>query len=198
MLHVAYIALLCVVSASNGPFLGSVPENVPTFKINFSNDATDYYGALRTDTGWLMDAAGPGPDLKRAEIVFDTPWAPRENVKTMLSRVHMDSEAPALRRKRLEEGWAAAGYVFLATAQGERPVLKTDIELAKRARDMAADVEAELHPTEKPATEAAQAASSPQVTATPPLWRQWGGHVLLLLAGAGIIAIVLKTLVFAK
>jgi len=191
--------VISILAAQGNAFLyGAVPENAATFKLRFQNDENEYFGGIRRGNDWINDPQDLEAGLRRIEVVFDTPWNPQPSFPTVLSRLREYAyEPPALRRKRLEQGWDAAGYVFMDTPEGRRPILRQEIELARRARDMAASVETRLRP--QPMEIAPnETPELPGVTAVNPGWmRQWGGHITMALIGIALAAIVLKKTVFA-
>ncbi len=197
MIHMMPIIIFILVSQNNTFFFGAVPENAATFKLRFQNDESEYVGGIRRGNDWVNDPQDLESGLRRIEVVFDTPWNPQPSFPTVLSRVREYTyEPPALRRKRLEQGWDAAGYVFMDTPDGRRPILRQEIELARRARDMAASVEARLRPQPVEITPD-ETPHLPGLSPGSPGWmRQWGGHITMALIGIVLAAIVLKKMVF--
>ncbi len=187
-------------AANAGLYSGEIPENVPTFKIAFPNDAHEYWGAFLMGNEWVMDRNALESAVKRVDIVFDTPWEPQEHHSALLNKITLEYETPALRKKRLEQGWENAGYVFIEVVENDvkvsRPVLKTELELAERARAMAEAVEHDLHPPEPDNNTAPEPAAAP--TKNPPGFLQvWGGHFALLALGFILLAIIVKYLLIS-
>lgn len=182
---------------TNGLHSGEVPENAATYRINFPNDATDYYGGILLNEEWVKPGDVLQPVMKRVEVVFDTPWEPQEHVSALLNKIAFSYETPALRTKRLQEGWEKAGYVFIEVMEEgkkcQRPVLKQELELAQRARAMASGLESQWS-----AKEGENAASLPETALPEPgpgFVRLWGGHFLLGAAGLVLIGLAVKFLI---
>jgi hypothetical protein len=183
MFTVAWIALLLTPGQTPDLVWGEVPERAATFRIIFQNDATPCYAGILVDNQWVTDPSSVEASIKNVVVVSDTPWEPRQRVSTVLSKIQVDYyEPPALRKKRIQEGWAKAGYVFVDTVvdgqHQQRPVLKQELELAQRARAMDEAVVSKLEPAAA-GTGEGEAANAALDAEAPGLLRLWGGHMLL-------------------
>ncbi|HPO17343.1 MAG TPA: hypothetical protein PLI09_28180 [Candidatus Hydrogenedentes bacterium] len=188
-------------AANSGLYSGEVPENVPTFRITFPNDSNEYWGAFIMNNEWVTDRNALESAVKRVDIVFDTPWDPQVHHSTLLNKITIEYEAPALRKTRLEKGWENAGYVFIEVMENggkvSRPILKTELELAERARAMAETLEQELHPPAP--VNGSDTDPEPAPPAPKPGFLQiWGAHVALLALGLILLALILKFLLLKK
>lgn len=198
MIQVIPILISIMTAQGNAVLYGPVPENAATFKLRFQNDENEYVGGIRRGTDWVSDPQDLEKGLRRIEVVFDTPWNPQPPFSTVWSRVREYAyEPPALRRKRLEQGWDAAGYVFIDTPEGRRPILRQEMELARRARDMAAAIESRLQPQPVEITPNKTPEKSGGTAVNPRWMRQWGGHITMALIGIALAALILKKTVFA-
>jgi len=199
MWYSAFI-LTCLLSAADETwFYGEVPSTAATFKITFASQEADFYGGILVEENWLQDEASLSAEVKRVEIVFDTPWAPQPHLKEFRSKIQLDYEAPVLRKKRLEQGWDAADFEFLETAEGRRPYKRQEIEYARRAREMAAAVEQLSQPPQTLAQTPDSEDLAPAAPAAPPpgFLRQWGAHLLLGVLAVGMLTLIVKTLILS-
>lgn len=170
-----------------------VPDDVPTFIMRLSNDRTDYPVGIRINNDWFRDRAGPAGDVKQIEVVYDTPWHPQEPKKVLFSKVErLAYETLALRRARLAKGWENAGYTFVDTAQGRAPVLESELKLARKAQEMADEVDRELYPPEEVVEEAAPTSNAGGVSR---VVREWWPHVVIVVIGLSLAALVVKRMV---
>ncbi len=122
-------------------FFGEIPENIPTFKIKFHRDQTELYGALRIQEEWIKDTSPTNLETKAVEIVVDTPWEhPQPRRRELGQKIDISYEVPALRKKRLEEGWRKSGYTILDTPQGKKAIstseYKNAINTIKKANEV--------------------------------------------------------------
>lgn len=177
---------------------GEVPPNVPTFNITLT-DGTSIIGAFFHDGDWEREPGGPAAGVSRVDIVHDTPWAPDRLDGVRRGRIlRIDYEAPALRRARLEKGWTNAGFEMMDTPSGRMPVHKSEREYARRAREMAEAVAAELAP---PADSlVAPVPAEAALPIDPPVAgaRQWAGHAAVIAVALALLAVVIKTLLLSK
>ena len=192
------LIVLCVSAASAAdPLYGTVPEDVPTFLIQFS-DKKQAYGAIRLRDDWCRVTTEPDESVSQIEIVFDTPWEPREPFRGLRSRVvSLDYQPSALRRSRLESGWGDAGYLFVETPQGKRPIHTREIEYAKRAQAL----EEALRRAVNPPADAAQSQTpgpSESLDAPPGSLEQWGAQIALAITGMALAALVFRALVMRR
>lgn len=134
MMHVI-VLLLAGYGQTEALFTGSVPADVPTFEVSLGS-APPFYAAVRIDGNWVMDRSIEIKPTQVVDFVPDDPFYTGNASRTLMRNAHLAYEAPAMRRKRLQELWTAQGYTFLNTASGWRAVKQEDIEKAKRARDM--------------------------------------------------------------
>ncbi len=195
---IALILASLIPAQSDGLWAGEVPETAATYRVNFPNDPADYYAGILVDDAWVKPGTTLPTGVKRVEIVFDTPWEPREHLFLLINKVTLDYETPALRKKRLHEGWDSAGYVFVEVTENgkqvRRPVLKQELDLAQRARAMASAVETQWTPKDGAPPPAAPAEAVAGET-RPGFLSLWGGHLLLGGAGLLVLAAVLKLMI---
>lgn len=181
--------LLLLAAFGQFSFYGDIPENVPTFKMTFPNGDVGY-GALWLDDAWYMQENVSLPPGKTPTIVFDTPWQPGRD--RVLRQPEYVVETISLRKQRLASEWRANGYAPVNTADGERYVLAEELELAKRAHAM----EAELLASTATPTPDAEAATG-IVPATPSLLERWGLHAIVLALGLGVTLLVFRKMVLS-
>lgn len=117
-------------------YAGTVPADVPTFKVTLGN-APAFYAALRVDGDWVLDHRTELKPSQVVDFVLDDPFYTGEPSRTLMRNARVEYEPPAMRRKRLSDTWTSHGYTFLETAAGWRAVRETDIKQAGRAREMA-------------------------------------------------------------
>jgi hypothetical protein len=174
----ALIALCTLIAQI--PFYGEIPENVPTYKMTFADGAVEY-GALAVDGDWYTQETVSLPPGKTPTIVFDTPWAPRQD--RPLRQPEFSFETLSLRKKRLADSWKSAGYEPVRTSQGELYAPKEEIRLAQRAQEMEA---ASMQASDPATTEAVLSEGTPP----PPLEKgpveRWGTHAAVLAIGLTI------------
>lgn len=141
MYFILYQALLVWALAGQTDVLyaGSVPADVPTFKVTLGTAPT-FYAALRVDGEWVLDHRTELKPSQVVDFVPDDPFYAGEPSRTLMRNARVEYEPPAMRRKRLRETWTSHGYTFLETAAGWRAVKETDIKQAARARDLARKV----------------------------------------------------------
>lgn len=197
MRNVVCISLFVLVFGPALAQTSDVPPDVPTFNITLT-DGTVIIGGLFHDGGWEEDPSGPGTGVSRLDIVYDTPWAPDRLESVRRGRIlRIDYEAPALRKARLEKGWTNAGFEMIDTPSGRMPVHKSEREYARRAREMAEAVSAEVvPPLDSP--EGLAPAEAVSFTPRPPGLRQWAGHAAIVVAALALLAVVFKALVLGK
>lgn len=173
------------------PFYGQIPKNVPTFSIEVGN-AEQQFVAFRSKEAWvnhrdeLADWQGP----QNIEIVVDSPWLPQPAGTVILSRTRYNPETSIRRKQRLEQGWKEAGYEFY----GGVPVRKEELDYAKRAAEASRRLEASLTPPEE--TGSSDETVGSEQPAAPGLLQRRGAQAAIILAGLGLIAAVLRMLVF--
>ncbi len=131
--------LLSAPTAHN--FFGEIPEDIPTFKIKFQRDQTEHFGALRVQEGWIRDTSPTDLKTKAVDIVIDTPWVqPQPQRRELGQKIDISYEAPALRKKRLEEGWKKAGFAIIDTPQGKKTITvseyKNAVNMIKKANEI--------------------------------------------------------------
>lgn len=140
----SYLFLSIIILSSNFGaynFYGEVPENVPTFLIKIQREQSEFYAGIIIQNQWLNDASVPELKNKMVEVVADTPWeTPQLHRREAGHRLEISYEAPALRKKRLEEGWKKAGYVILDTPNGKKVIKDTVYKQALQAIDMAQSI----------------------------------------------------------
>ena len=175
---IAFAALL-----AQTPFYGDIPQDVPTFILEFADGSTDH-GALWLQDDWNREESVSSAAGQRPTIIYDTPWNPRTD--RMLRLPEFTLEPPALRKSRLEREWDAAGYGPADTPDGVKYYPKEEIELAERARDMAAKL-AESN------DDSGSAAAPAAVQRQGGFLDEWGLHAV-----AAIIGIIVTGLVFRK
>jgi len=177
-------------------FWGEVPQEVPTYTVTFPDGETLPAG-IRRGGEWLTDDSVLQRKAEWLEFVIDTPWTPQPPRNAFLNKLRERvREAPVLRRGRLEKGWEQAGYLFVQTPAGLRPVLKQELVYAERAAAMEEALDA--------APDGAAASQEDPLSlegggeGPPGLVRQWGGHVAVMVMGLILAGLVLKSLVFGE
>lgn len=174
-------------------FHGAPPEGTATFRIAPPSGPEDW-AAVRIGSEWAAAVADIEAARGRVELYYDTPWLPREPQMELPSRVRFSYEAPAMRRDRLRAGWEQAGYTFLEVEAGCLPVLRGELALAERAREMAAALDA-------PPEADVEASADNSVLAAPesgPGWlRLWGAHAAVVVLGGVLLAAAVRFLLLA-
>jgi hypothetical protein len=182
------ITLTAVLSQQPASFYGAVPEDVPTYVITLPEGDQVHAGLRMRDT-WVTDRAPVFDSGLRPTIVEDTPWNPKQEYQAPFRKVTYGYETATFRKERLTAGWEKAGYVFVKTAAGEVPVLEQELELAKRAQEMATPTVPE---GESQAVLASMTGDTPTASSATPSWL---GHVLIVLAGLVLAGVVIKLMV---
>jgi len=172
--------ILLFASLAQIPFYGEIPENVPTFKMTFS-DGTEAYGALAVDKDWYTQETVSLPPGKTPTIVFDTPWSPQQD--RSLRQPEFAFETLSLRKKRLAEGWKSAGYAPVQTSQGELYAPVEEIRLAARAHEMETAV---MQSSDASTTQAVVSEASTPAPPTKGPIERWGSHAAVLAIGLTI------------
>lgn len=162
------------------------PSDVPTFEVTVKGQAP-FYAGIRIGGGWLKDQGTEIKPTQKVDFVVDNPFYTGTSVSVLMRDAQIRYEAPAMRRARLERIWDESGYTFLETASGRKAVLKQDIELAERARKMAAA--AETKPTQ---LELTPSSSPPKETGNTGAKKMLLIRASVILAGCAVGAIVLK------
>lgn len=189
--------LLCGTAGAQAgaAFFGAIPENVPTYRLSTESGATVSAG-LWSAGAWYTDAPEALPAGRAGVQYFpDTPWDGRTELQRLSRTAELTPEAPPMRRKRLEDGWTAAGFTFVSTAAGQIPVRKVDIELAKQAAAQAEKVEQLSAPENLKiaAPGVAHVAAGGEV-ATKPAWQGYIGHAIVILVTLVLGAVIVKVL----
>ncbi len=190
MISLGCALVVAVVAAGNDAhFYGQIPDGTPTFKVRLSGSSEEYYAAFWKD-GEFIDRDALEEGLVRVEVIEDAPWGPRPLGKHLITKLKWESQRGATRKKRLEEGWAERGFIFIDTPSGRRPILEDEHGRALRARMMSVGAP----PTQE--TEEAQDSPVPaaQVTEaeTPGLLTLWGGHAAVLGVGLALLAVLVR------
>lgn len=192
--------------------LSPIPDGVPTFVIEMKDGET-LYGAIKVDDAWARSVTDIPSNAYQVQVYFDTPWRyqthwdltsqwtpPDFETKVATKVKRYSRESNVRRRARHETGWREAGFELVETANGLMPVPEEEVELAKRAKRLAEQLEQQSAPA--PAQpEQAGAASPPVETPTSStasrLFHQWWPHALAAGIGLLLMAVVLKTLLLA-
>lgn len=172
--------ILLFASLAQIPFYGEIPENIPTYKMTFS-DGTEAYGALAVDKDWYTQETVSLPPGKTPTIVFDTPWSPQQD--RSLRQPEFAFETLSLRKKRLAEGWKSAGYAPVQTSQGELYAPVEEIRLAARAHEMETAV---MQSSDASTTQAVLSEANTPAPPTKGPIERWGSHAAVLAIGLTI------------
>lgn len=116
---------------------------MPTFRIGLSDGGVVAGGLWRggANGSWWVEGVESLPaGYAGVQFFPDTPWDGSAQLGKLSRGDELTPEAGPVRRKRLEEGWVAAGFVFVETGAGSVPVRKVDIDLAKLAGEASARV----------------------------------------------------------
>ncbi len=189
----AYVALVAAAALSED-FFGDIPEDVPTFTVTLGRSGGTVKAALSTSGGYVSDPNDVPTAKEYYWVEPDTPWEASKKRKVHLGAADVRYEAPIARRERLKKGWQAAGFQFVKTPSGDRPIHSKEIAAAKRARDMAADIEAKY----AQAPELGASTAQPAGANKPGRARQWGWHIVVVVVGLALLAAVLKAMVLKK
>jgi len=191
------LILCCAARADAGAalFVG-IPEGVPTFRLTTDTGVT-LPVALWSSNDWWTGALEELPAGRAGvQYVVDTPWDTSVQPDRVRREYELTPETAPMRRKRLEDGWVAAGYTFVATAAGQVPVRKVDIDLAQKAATESAKV-AKLSAPEnlRIVADGTPAATTAPGTAAKSFMNGYFGHaiviVVVLLLGAVIVKVLL-------
>jgi len=198
---IACIALMGV-SATAEAFYGPVPQNVPVFRVTITEAQgareREEYAGVKVGGEWLQNTTSSLAPGARLELIFDTPWDTSrgvESIRYSADRVKLESRTGRLRDLRLEEGWRAAGYVLVDSANSRIPVLESELALAHRAAEMEERLLAarELPDDYRPA---AGGAVSESGAGGPGLVQQWGLHLSILFGAIVLLVLIGKFLIF--
>lgn len=119
-------------------FYGEIPEDVPTFVIKITRESSEIYGAIIVQNQWLRTTILPELGNRPIEIVLDYPWEkPQPRRRELSHKIEVSYEVPALRKKRLEDGWKQAGYVILDVKSEKKVMSKIVYEQALKSIEMA-------------------------------------------------------------
>lgn len=129
--------LAAAATQTDALFTGVVPAEAPTFEVTMTGARQPFYAALRLEGQWVLDHRMEIRPEQVIELVPDIPYYTGEITRTMMRNATLVYEAPAMRRKRLHDLWTSMGYTFLETKSGWQAVKEEDIQLAKRAQEMA-------------------------------------------------------------
>jgi hypothetical protein len=177
------------------PFYGEIPENVPTFRITYPDGAVAH-GALAVGGQWWMEDVVDLPQGTVPTIVFDTPWAPRQDRSIRVPQ--FAREMLPIRKQRLAEEWKAAGFEPAPGSSGMVYAPVEEIRLAQRAHGMEAQVLAEVEGALAPVPAAPQMTDAPVPAVAPGFAdyaRQWGPHVAVFVVGLMATAVIFKKMV---
>ena len=128
---------------------------------------------------------------QQVTVVYDEPWAPGNAVNFARSRITFELEPKVSREERLEAEGRRAGFVLRDTANGVRWISEEEVSYFDRAwamleaREPAAGVEV-------PPAPPVETASRPSLAA------QFTVHAIVLVFGAALLALVLKTMLLKK
>ena len=113
------------------------PPSVPTFEV-ITEGQSPFFAGMKTGGAWVTDYSMEIKPTQNVEFVLDNPFYTATSLSMPMRRAQIKYEPPAMRRARLEKIWTENGYTFLETSSGWKAVRTEDIELATRARKMAA------------------------------------------------------------
>jgi len=196
MIRTALLLVLMCAAPQGKVFWGAVPREVPTYNVTLP-DGQIWRAGIRKDGKWVPDIGELELGGAWLELVADLPWQDPQPTRKEHGYKLKDwaRVTTALRRDRLEEGWGEAGYTFVETANGPWPVQKTELEYARRAKELAMTLEA----APEAAADPQQSAGGEGVENPEPAWvQQWAGHAVVLAVGLALLAVVLRTMVFGK
>lgn len=174
---------VCFALGQNAP---PQEEDIKTYVITL-DDGEVVYGTYE-ETG------------EQATIRVDSPWLPTQDVRTMLKSKIVDLRVE-LRHKRDERRAREAekaGFRKISNQAGESYVRIEEVELARRAKAMAAQVEDRLAPdTDLPAINQAET-PNPGPQEKPSFFKRYAWQAVILLIGLGLTALVLQQTFFAR
>jgi len=130
-------------------------------------------------------------------LTLDTPWAPGEKYFADAQIREFVPERLDQRQKRIKEGWDKQGYVLVE----DRPIPKREMELAQRARQMAGVEVTDKRALPPPIENALPESSPSESDAEPPsngIVARWGLHAAILILGAVLLAVVMRTMILAR
>lgn len=189
MLSIIVIVGAVSLNLSAHDFFGEIPEDVPTFRIKFLRDHSEVFGAIRIQGEWVRDTSPIDLQTKALEIVIDIPWEhPQPQRRELGQRVDISYEVPALRKKRLEEGWKKSGFIVVDTPNGRKTIHSKDyrnaINVIKKAHEIYSSTkEPTLYysPTGKEISFKTQGTN---------FIKLWGIHILTLLIGGSSLIFI--------
>jgi len=183
------IATLCIAAslflAQARDYHGLIPKEVQTFRMA-DGQGNDHFVAFRTsirDGEWVGDISEL-EGRNQVVVYYDRPWQdpPPDPEPRAISRIGNPIK-DFRREERLAAGWEQAGYVWVQAANGQRPVQAKELELARRAQEMAAALEVRE-----------VSALNNDGDAAPGFLQQWGQHLLLAVGGLVLIGVVVRML----
>lgn len=190
MLQMSIYIILCWLSYGMQSFYGEIPENIPTFSIKVQREQPEFYGGIIVQGQWIDNSSLPELKSKSVEIVIDTPWeTPQIHRRELGHRLELSYEVPALRKKRLEEGWKKAGYILLDTPQGKKVIKETIYKQALKAIEMAQSVYNQNRPPELLYTPTGIELNS--TTNKNIFVKQWIFHILITITGVLCLSFII-------
>lgn len=176
---------------------GEIPKDVPVYRLPEPLQGCEF-GAVWLDNQWQdIDNV---PTHRIVEVVADAPWlaaagqgTPRTSM-SVKSLKDAEREPLHLRKSRLENGWKKAEFVAWVGTNKEIPVKKEELRFAEDAQKAEQEVLNRLMPPEETPSAAGITAENTEPTPNG-FVKTWGGHILLTLVTAALIAVVVKFLV---
>jgi len=141
-------------------------------------------------------------------VEIDAPWESQKRTVTLRDDMLESGpllETPAMRERRIEEGWAARGFAKVTTPDGQTAfVVAAEVKLAERARRDGLEAEppepVRIPPEALLALEHGPPAEAPAAEAPGSAfpWARRAAQAVLILAALVVASIIAKTTVFAE
>ncbi len=176
-------------------FWGEIPKGEITYKLQTGAQAS-FFGALMARGEFVSQSAFQDlKDMDQITIVHDTPWSPFQSNTTRTQVEILGRELSSERQERLKLGWAQSPFEVVEAVGGERRVSREEKELLARAQQAAQQVLDQAHTAAAP-ERATQVAPTTTDAASQPGWMvQYGGHIVVIVAGLLVTGLILKTMV---
>ncbi len=183
------LIITTITAIEDAHLYGYIPGDIPTFSV-YLNGEKQGVVALKLGDDWYRENEVNLSPGQRPTWYFETPWAPQAPQLELRGTVVYQREIDSLRKQRLSKGWEENGYTFEKGPNGVQRIYKAHIQYAQRSRTMALAIEEQLNP---PVSEGSLGIQSSEEVKKPGVISLFGPHIIILLVGLLLLAIIIKT-----